>query len=209
MKNTILALALAGIASACVSPKAVSLADLEASRARNLAAATKTYEGRSIEDVRTAAFEVIKLLNPNEMRFDVRSDRLLASQTYLLNLILSGSSGQRWYEVVFSQDATGARVQLGLDQEMEQTAIIVPTKKQSFRQDIAVGSNEDFLPNSTLFFERLDYMLGVRTQWPTCSEFEKEHHFTPAYFCGGFVGGIGISDQTPAGPTPGPARSSR
>lgn len=209
MKIRILCLALASLASACATQKPPSLAELEASRVRNVAAATRAYEGRSTEDVRTAAFEVIKLVNPNDVRFDTRSDRILASHTWLINLILSGSSGQRWYEVAFSEGEAGALVTLGLDQEVEHGALIIPMKIPTFRQDIAVGSDEDFWYNATVFFERLDYMLGVRAQWPTCPEFEKAHGRAPMYFCGGLTGGFGVADVAPAGPIPGPARTTK
>lgn len=198
----ILSLALASVTCACATPNAVSLADLDAIRARNVSVASRVYEGRKLGDVRAAAFEVLKLVNPTDMRFDVRSDRLLASQTWSINLILSAQYGQRWYEVVFEQTDKGTRATLGLDEEAVITALIVPMQTTSFREGIPVSSSDDYWFNATLFFARLDYMLGLAPQWPTCPDFEKKYGKTPMHFCGGFYGGIGVADKTPSSPGP-------
>lgn len=189
----------------CAATPRLSLAQLEANRERNVAAATRTYPGRSVADVKAAAFEVLRLLNPQEMKFDVRQDRILASQTFMINLILSGSSGQRWYEVIFIEDGSGTKVVLNLEQEAEHGALIIPMKSSSFRQDIATNGDDTLLGNYAVFYERLDYMLGLRADWPSCAPYEKGL-YSPAYFCGGFNGGLGVSNVTPTGPTPGPAK---
>jgi hypothetical protein len=204
MKRLIaVALCLAPIGCAATQP--LTLAQLEANRERNVAAATRIYPGRSVADVKAAAFEVLRLLNPQEMKFDVRQDRILASQTFWLNLILSGSSGQRWYEVVFAEGDAGTRVVLNLEREVETGALIIPMKSSSFKQDIATNGDDKLLANYALFYDRLDYMLGLRTDWPTCSTYEKGL-YSPGFFCGGMNGGIGVTDVTPPGPTPGPVK---
>lgn len=190
----------------CAATPPLTLAQLEANRERNVEASTRSYPGRSVADVKAAAFEVLRLLNPQEMKFDARPDRILASQTFRINLILSGSSGQRWYEVVFAEEGAGTKVVLNLEQEAEVGAIIIPMKSSSFKQDIAANGSDKLPANYAVFYERLDYMLGLRTDWPSCATYEKGL-FSPEYFCGGFNGGLGISNVTPPGPTPGPAKA--
>jgi len=192
----------------CAATEPLTLAQLEANRERNVAAAMRTYPGRTIDEVKAAAFEVLRLLNPQEMKLDVRQDRILASQTFWLNLILSGSSGQRWYEVVISEDDAGATVVLNLEQEVEQGALIIPMKSSSFKQGIAASGDDRLLANYAVFYERLDYMLGRRADWPACSTYEKGL-YSPGYFCGGLNGGIGVANVTPAGPIPGPKKVTR
>lgn len=201
----LIATALCLLPIGCAATQPLTLAQLEANRERNLAAATRTYPGRTIAEVKTAAFEVLRLLNPQEMKFEVRQDRILASQTFWLNLILSGSSRQRWYEVVFSEDDAVATVVLNLEQEVEHGALIIPMKSSSFKQGIAASGDDKLVANYAVFYERLDYMLGLRADWPTCSTYEKGL-YSPEYFCGGLNGGIGVANVTPAGPTPGPKK---
>ena len=206
MKRTFAALALAMMPAACITTTPPTLAELEANRARNMAAATRAYPGRSAEEVRAAAFEVLKLLNPSEMRFDLRSDRLLASQTYWFNMILSASSGQRWYEVVFSPEGDGTRVTLALEEESEQSALIATMHTSTFKQNIAVSSDEALLNNYALFYDRLDYMLGLRPTWPACADYPQKRWAYPLFFCGGLLGGIGIADQAPVAPVSSPPK---
>ena len=201
----LIATALCLLPIGCAATQPLTLAQLEANRERNVAAATRSYPGRTIAEVKTAAFEVLRLLSPQEMKFDVRQDRILASQTFWLNLILSGSSGQRWYEVVFSEDDAGTTVILNLDQEVENGALIIPMKSSSFKQGIAASGDHRLLANYAVFYERLDYMLGLRADWPTCATHESGL-YSPEYFCGGMIGGIGIANVTPTGPTPGPRK---
>ena len=194
----LIAIALCLLPIGCAATPPLTLAQLEANRERNAAAATRTYPGRSVADVKTAAFEVLRLLNPQEMKFDVRQDRILASQTFWLNLILSGSSGQRWYEVVFSEDGAGTKVVLNVEQEVEHGALIIPMKSSSFKQAIAASGDDRLLANYAVFYERLDYMLGLRTDWPSCGTHESGL-YSPEYFCGGLNGGIGVANVTPIG----------
>lgn len=201
----LIATALCLLPIGCAATQPLTLAQLEANRERNVAAATRTYPGRSMDDLKSAAFEVLRLLNPQEMKFDVRQDRILASQTFWLNLLLSGSSGQRWYEVVFAEDGAGTKVVLGLEQEVESGAFIIPMKSSSFKRDIATDGSDKLLANYAVFYERLDYMLGLRSDWPNCATHESGLH-SPVYFCGGMNGGLGISNVTPPGPTPGPRK---
>lgn len=203
--KTLLAIGLCLLPIGCAATPPLTLAQLEANRERNVAAATRTYPGRPIADVKAAAFEVLRLINPQEMKLDVRPDRILASQTFMINLILSGSSGQRWYEVIFVEDASGTKVILNLEKETETGALIIPMKSSSFKQDIATSGNDRLPANYAVFYERLDYMLGLRTDWPSCAPYEKGL-LSPEYFCGGFNGGLGVSNVTPTGPTPGPAK---
>lgn len=199
MVAKIAAVVLAAAQMAACATRGPSLAELDARRERNVAGSTVSYDGVPAEQLRAASFEVLKLLNPNDMHFDVRSDRLLAAQTWRFTLILAASAGERWYEVKFMPEADAIRVSFVADEKGEVGNFIPSLKQPTFRENISIGSDEHLWVNAKLFFARLDYMLGRADKWPTCSEFQKKYGTLPLYFCGGLTGSIGIEDRAPTG----------
>ena len=68
------------VVSCGCAPKQKSLAELDAVLKSNERASVREYVGKTPEEVRAAAQRVLYLLDPSDMKFDVQSDKLLATR---------------------------------------------------------------------------------------------------------------------------------
>jgi hypothetical protein len=138
------------------------------------------------------------------MRFDPRPDRLLASRSFAFTFLLSTANGRDYYEVKYKEENGGTIVSLAT--ELRSSTGLFPTvgNQPAFLSEISIVGSEVPWRAPTIFFERLEYFLGLRSTWTTCAELKsrskvkKEKYQPPAEFCGGMSGGLGnlISTQS-------------
>lgn len=185
--------------------KQPTLEQIDQWRARDLEAATRFFPGKSAQEVRKAAYEVLRLVDPSDMRFDPRPDRLLASRSFAFTFLLSSAIGRDYYEVKYKEESEGTVVSLAT--ELRSSIGLFPTagNQPAFLSDISIVGSEMPWRAPTIFFERLEYFLGLRPTWTTCAELKarskakKEKYQPPAEFCGGMSGGLGVADKAPEG----------
>lgn len=179
--------------------KQPTLEQIDQWRARDLEAATRFFPGKSAQEVRKAAYEVLRLVDPSDMRFDPRPDRLLASRSFAFTFLLSSAIGRDYYEVKYKEENEGTIVSLAT--ELRSSMGLFPTAgtQPAFLSDISIVGSELPWRGPTIFFERLEYFLGLRSTWTTCAELKsrskvkKEKYQPPAEFCGG----LGLADKAP------------
>jgi hypothetical protein len=180
-----------------------TLEQIDQWRARDLEAASRFFPGKSAREVRQAAYEVLRLVDPSDMRFDPRPDRLLASRSFAFTFLLSSAIGRDYYEVKYKEENGGTIVSLAT--ELRSSMGLFPTAgtQPAFLSDLSIVGSEVPWRGPTIFFERLEYFLGLRSTWTTCAELKsrskvkKEKYQPPAEFCGGMSGGLGIADKSP------------
>lgn len=183
--------------------KQPTLEQLDQWRARDIEAASKFFPGKSSEEIRKAAYEVLRLVDPSDMRFEPRTDRLLASRQYAFLFPLSSVIGRGYYEVKYREENGGTLVTLAT--EIRASSGLLPSggNQPEFLSDIYITGREQPSRAPMIFFERLEYFLGLRPSWTTCAALKarfktaQEKFRTPVEFCGGMSGGFGVADKSP------------
>lgn len=167
MKKFVAAFALIGL-SGCVSAPPKSLVELDTSLAANEEASTRLYPGKTIPEVRKAAHQVLYLLDPSDIAFDVESDGLMATRWSTFYAVFYTGFGRDWYSVDFEEANDGVIAKFGFASEMNAGMFTTPIAV-SFKQSIPVSAHQN--PNDfALFHDRVEYLLGMNSEWRTCAQ---------------------------------------
>lgn len=149
-----------------VSNQNKTLAELDASYEDNIKASTRIYKNKNPIQVREAAYKVLSLLDPDDIKFDIKEGGLMATRFNTYYAVLAVGSGRDWYSVDIQKNGSGSIVRFGFYGELNHGLIVQPIA-ESYKSNIPVGAH-----NSTndynLFFDRLDYFLGINSTWETC-----------------------------------------
>lgn len=143
-----------------------TLAELDASYKNNIKASTRTYKDKTPLQVRNAAYKVITLLDPDDIKFDVKDGSLMATRFNTYYAVLAVGAGRDWYSVDIQKNENGSTVKFGFYGELNHGLIVQPIA-ESFRSNIPVGAHNS-INDYNLFFDRLDYFLGLNSVWETC-----------------------------------------
>lgn len=187
------ALIVAAILTGCATPPRMALEDLDSALSKNEAVASHLYLGKTIPEVRKAAHQVLYLLDPGDIEFDVQSDALMATRWSTYYAVFNVGFGRDWYSVNFQQTDEGTVARLGFVGEMNSGmfASLIPV---SFKPRIPVSAHQ----NSTdfvLFHNRVEHILGMRAEWITC-EAARQAQSTPKaslFLCDT----LGLENKTP------------
>jgi hypothetical protein len=164
MKQNVLliALSLAG----CATPRPeVTLAQLDAALAENKAASARFYRGKTADEVRAAAQRVLYLLDPADVKFDVRANELLATRFSTYYAVFSFGFGRDWYSVTLTPEKDGTHAAIGIYGEM--LSGLPSPIPESFRSNIPISAHDN-PADFKLFHDRAEHILKLRTEWITC-----------------------------------------
>ncbi len=174
------------------------------------AAASRFYPGKSMDQVRAASTEVLNLLAPGKMKYDAGAPGIAAKRQYgyverrmgyqgsmttFYNVSMTAVS---WYTVVFSEEAGGTRARFAVqtradDQGSYWANPAIPEIHRSFRQNLPLDGRYG-VADLKLFHDRVEYLLGLRPQWTSCSDVKEPG--MPLEFCDR----AGANDVGPAQP---------
>ncbi len=157
----IAALVLAG----CATQNPPSLAQMDAALATNKAAATRFYTGKKADEVRSAAQQVLYLLDPRDVTFDVRPNELLATRFSTYYAVFSFGFGRDWYSVSLDPEQDGTKATFTLRGEM--LSGLPPAIPESYESRIPISAYDN-PADFKLFHDRIEYFLGIRSEWITC-----------------------------------------
>ena len=149
----------------CVSKPQKTLEELNASQEVNKKSSTRTYSNQSPEAIKKAAQNVLYLLDPGDIKFDTQNEKLLAIRSSMFYGVFSITRGRDWYEVTAAEKNGQTTVNFALTGEYE-TGIMGPLQP-IFKTNIPISAYdnpEDF----NLFFDQMEYFLGIKKQWATC-----------------------------------------
>lgn len=157
---------------ACAHKPQLTLEQLDAQIAQNKKSAIRLYKGKTIDQVRSASRNVLYLLDPPDMQFDVPDNELLATRFSTFYAVFSVGYGRDWYSVTMKKTPDGVESKFGLADQMNVgpfPSFIQP----SFRSNIPVSAHDN-PADFKLFHDRVEYVLGISSAWPTCEQAKKE-----------------------------------
>lgn len=178
----------------CASTQSKTLDQLDKSLKINQVASIKVYKNISPDRVRDAAQKVFILMDKSDMKFDVRTNELLATRMYTFYAVFSVTWGRDWYSVGYTKEDNGTKVRFAFDGQ-ENNGLIVPFIEESYRSNISVGAHNN-PTDYKLFYDRIDYFLGLRSDWVTCDQAKKMYNEKSFMF---LCDKIGIEDNEPDG----------
>lgn len=159
------------LTAGCAQKAPMTLEQLDSALKANQQAATRIYEGKSIDDVRKASHKVLELLDKRDMTFDVKDKELLATRFSTFYAVFSAGFGRDWYSVRFEELPNGTKATIGFEASMNAGMFptMIPVSYKSNIPVLASAVPQDY----DLFHDRVDYILGNRKDWPTCEEVKK------------------------------------
>lgn len=154
----------------CVHKAQMNLEQLDVALADNKKAATRVYPATSVKQVRESSQKVLYLLDPPDMKFDVRENELLATRFSTYYAVFSFGFGRDWYSVTMKETPKGVESTFGVEGVMH--GGLPPAIPISFKSNIPVSAHSN-PADYKLFHDRVEYFLGVSTLWPSCEEAKK------------------------------------
>lgn len=141
------------------------------SREEFLRLTQRTYEGKTPEDVYSAAEKLFRLADGDDFRFFHTEDSLVATRSWLVYIVIGGAAGTDTWTVRARPVEGGTKVAVALNTSMG-SVLPMPTTGG----DMAAGSLPAMAGNVTgsaiydIFWARMDYLLGKSDKWMTCEE---------------------------------------
>jgi hypothetical protein len=190
-------LMLVGALSACATAPQQNLADIRDIQAQRQHAATRTYN-KTPDQIYDAAQTVFNAMDGGDFIYDLQPDRLLASRWWTFYAVFTTGFGRQYFEVVTKQEGDKTTVLFGEDEDANTGMFSAPVAIR-FKDHFSIGGNTTVgatIGDYNLFFDRLDYVLGLSSHWPSCENAQSYRNMEASkrlVFCDL----IGIDDKTP------------
>lgn len=188
------ALSLSGLAG-CATPP-------QPSRAEYLAQVSRTY-AQPKEKVLAAAEEVLRLADGNDFQIAHNSDGFTAQRNWLVYIVIGASAGVDYWVVKTTEKDGRTQVETQVGTSMSTIAPMATTTPGTYSATtLPAGALVVTGPALyEVFFARMDYMLGLRADWPTCKWSDDRVSSKATYgnneaLCNVF----NMADKTPAAP---------
>lgn len=169
----ILAFVAALVLSGCAHKQPLTIEQLDAQFMANKQASVRLYHGKTLDQVRSASQTVLYLLDTSDMRFDLLEDQLMATRSGILFGLGTAYNVRDWYSVSAKKLPGSVESTFGLSQELNLSFIAGGYIHQTFKPNIPITANAN-AADFKLFHDRVEYMLGIRDEWPTCDEAKKD-----------------------------------
>lgn len=152
----------------CAQKHQLTLEQLDSQLDQNKTASTRLYKGKTVSQVRSASQKVLYMLDPSDIQFDVRDNELLATRFSTFYAVFSVGYGRDWYSLTMKQTPSGTESKFGLTSQMNVGPF--PTfMPVSFMSNIPVSAHDN-PADYKLFHDRVEYILGYKSDWPTCEQ---------------------------------------
>tara|TARA_R110001583_G_scaffold131546_1_gene283300 strand:- start:2853 stop:3473 length:621 start_codon:yes stop_codon:yes gene_type:complete len=197
MLKAVPALMLIGSLSACATAPQQNLENIRETQANRQTAATRIYS-QSPDQIYNAAQTVFNAMDGSDFIYDMQQDRLLASRMWTFFAVFSSGWGRQYFEVLARQEDGKTAVTLGESEESNVGMFSLPVSTR-FKDHLPIGGNTTVgatIGDYNLFFDRLDYALGLSAHWPSCDNanfYRNMESGKRLVFCDL----IGIDDKTP------------
>jgi hypothetical protein len=123
--------------------------------------ATRVWPGESKARVIAAAEAVVKHSDPRDIKVEYSKQGFVARRKFFIYAVLAAVDGEDRWTFHASENAEGASASV---------RVIQRGTAQSGRFGERFRENEVYVGSFRLFYARVDYMLGRRPDWITCSE---------------------------------------
>jgi len=154
----VLALACAGL-TGCAAPHQI------VDRDDYLAEGVRSYAGETRERVIRAAEAVLKVSDPKDWDFRYSLHGFTGLRRYMVYAVLASAQGREKWEFLAEPDGGGVRASVSISE-----AGVVSGSSSATPYEGKMAS----VPLYRLFWNRVDYMLGRRADWVTCTAAEAE-----------------------------------
>lgn len=158
----------------CSQKKPLTLQEIAAERERQIQMTTRTYEGKTPEEVLLAADRVFRLADDDYV-ISHQGNMLQAKRNWFIYAILAITTGTDTWIVQTLPLENGTQV-IAIHSSQNQS--MAPSPTVNFNGNMGMGmTSMPTLPNMTtspaiyqLFFSRLDYLLNNKEGWLTCKD---------------------------------------
>jgi hypothetical protein len=148
-------LTIACLLAACARPERTT------NHADWLREATRVWPGESKARVIAAAEAVVKHSDPRDIKVEYSKQGFVARRKFFIYAVLAAVDGEDRWTFHASENSEGASASV---------RVIQRGTAQSGRFGERFRENEVTVGSFRLFYARVDYMLGRRPDWITCSE---------------------------------------
>jgi len=151
----------------CAAPKQLS-------RDEWLTVTTRHYASVTKEEVLLAAEKLFGLADGNDFQFFHAEEGLMATRNWLVYMVLAAASGTDYWKIQVATSNNGVDVTAQVNTSA-QGVTPMPTTGGAWTATTMpmAGSPVQGTAIYDVFWARLDYLLGKRTDWMTCKEANK------------------------------------
>lgn len=162
---------------------------------------SRTYEAVSANDLFDAAQQVLEYTD-EDFEFQYPPNQLLASRHYMIYAVLALSMGRDYWRFDTRTEGDSTQMTLRITRAAGSTA---PSPTMGLNGQIGAGVNSVSAPGREIFwaapyhmfFARMDYILGRKSDWLTCDQAKMKY---PKDFGSGQAGvmcGLTTENKTP------------
>jgi hypothetical protein len=123
--------------------------------------ATRTWPGETRARVIAAGEAVVRHADPRDTSFEYNRHGFSARRRFFIYALIATASGMETWTFSSAESAEGASAVV---------RIIQRGTAQAGRQSERFRENQVYVGSLRLFYARIDYLLGKRPDWITCSE---------------------------------------
>jgi hypothetical protein len=189
MKKLLLYTIVFMLAASCAGRKQLTPEEAEAERERQIQMVTRVYEGKSQKDVLMAADRIFRL-DDSDYVISHAETSLVAKRNWMLYMVLATAFGTDTWAIETFQEGNATKV---ITRHSGQSQSMVPTPTMGFNGQMGMtGSTGPAMQGMStwsgpyrLFYERMDYLLGKRTDWVRCRDAKEgyEGNLDPLCMC--------------------------
>ncbi|MBE8158417.1 MAG: hypothetical protein HAW59_03390 [Betaproteobacteria bacterium] len=124
----------------------------------------RSYEGIEKRDIMEAAREVIRLSDPDEIRFESKPDGFAAVRRQISYYVVESGVDIFLFEFTARETNAGVEARIDIQESIERAGFAtlgLPITK--------VGRPENSYIYD-LFYSRMEYLLGLKDRWHTCKD---------------------------------------
>lgn len=140
-------------------------------RAEWLTTTTRTYEGKTAEEVIAAAEKLLILADGDDVQFAHDANGFVATRQWFSYIVIAAAAGtDNWrFDAEEAGDVVKATVQVGL-QSQAITPMATSSGDWAASTGIVMGAPVQGTALYDVFWARLDFLLGKREAWMFCGE---------------------------------------
>ena len=138
-------------------------------------ASTKNYKGYTQEELMSACYKVLKLIDPNDSTFTHTSETIVMKRTAVVSIVILTGVIHDYWVIKASHTDDGIAITLRMarktkDSDLFFSVNLFPEKLDSI--NIPIQNSVLYEGEYYTFFKRLDYFLGVEPVWYDCKAAE-------------------------------------
>lgn len=143
------------------------------SRDEWMAVHSRTYPGKTPEEVTAAAERVLKLAD-HDFKFDYPPGQLVATRSWLLYAVIAAAMGTDYWKIETTPVEGGTRAVVQISRA-ESAVMPSPTAYGDVSVTSAAmpGQPVSFAPPYEVFWHRVEHQLGLRDDWLSCDDYKR------------------------------------